>query len=171
MGTNQMKRNLMTITRSVRKYTTKPRENTVKMQYIGSKFLERRIKGLQFWQTKSFAIITHAALPGDCIDRVISQNGDRVMLERLATPRPTPKGIVKSDCLAQQQHQQPQQLTLEEGVNSSWKQHATWESKVGVRDEPKNATEVDMASTKLVRTVSKVDVDVGTHLSEQQVIT
>ena len=40
-----------------------------------------------------------------------------------------------------------------------------------MRDETKNATEVDMASTKLVRTVSKVDVDVGTHLSEQQAIT
>ena len=35
-------------------------------------------QGLRYWQTKSFAIITYATVPGDCIDRVTSQNGDRV---------------------------------------------------------------------------------------------
>ena len=35
-------------------------------------------QGVQFWQTKSFAIITHDIVPGDCIYEVISQNGDRV---------------------------------------------------------------------------------------------
>ena len=39
--------------------------------------------GLQFWQTKSFAIITHNSVPGDCIFRVISEKGDRVLFERL----------------------------------------------------------------------------------------
>ena len=53
-------------------------------------------QGLQFWQTKSFAIITYATVPGDCIDRVISQNGDRIIFERLATPRQAPKVTLKS---------------------------------------------------------------------------
>ena len=44
----------------------------------------------------------------------------------------------------------------------------TWESKAGVRDETKNATGVEIASRKLVRTVSKVDV--AAHLSELEVI-
>ena len=35
-------------------------------------------QGLQFGQTKSSAIITFATVSGDCIDRVISQNGDAV---------------------------------------------------------------------------------------------
>ena len=38
-----------------------------------------------------------------------------------------------------------------------------------MRDDTKNATEAELASRKLVRAVSKVDV--GTHLSEQEVIT
>ena len=90
-------------------------------------------QGLQFWQTKSFAIITYATMPGDCIDPVISQNGDRVIFERLATPRPAPKVTLKSNWLTQQQQQQQsQQPTLKGGVNCSWKQHATGESKAGV---------------------------------------
>ena len=127
-------------------------------------------QGLQFWQTKSFAIITYATVPGDCSDRVISQNGDRVIFERLATPRPAPKVTLKSNWHTQQhQQQQTQQPTLEKGVNSIWKQRASWESKAGVRDDTKNATEMNIASTKLVREISEVDV--GTHLSKQEVIT
>ena len=112
---------------------------------------------MQFWQTKSFAIITFARVPGDCIDRVISQNGDRVIFERLATPRPAPKVTLKSNWhTQQQQQQQPQQPTLEKDVNIIWKQHATWESKVGVRDDTKNATEMEIASRNLVRAISEV---------------
>ena len=48
-------------------------------------------QGLEFWQMKSFAIMTYATIPGDCIDRVTSQNGERVDCERLETPRPAPK--------------------------------------------------------------------------------
>ena len=48
-------------------------------------------QGLQFWHTKSFAIITYATMPGNCTDRVISQNGDRVIFERLATPIQHPR--------------------------------------------------------------------------------
>ena len=48
-------------------------------------------QGLQFGQTKSHAIITYVTVPGDCIDRVISQNRDRVIFERLATQGPHPR--------------------------------------------------------------------------------
>ena len=107
-------------------------------------------------------------MPGDCIHRVISQNGDRALFERLATPRPAPKVTLKSNWLVLQQQQQ-QQLTLKEGVNSISKEVATWESRTLVRDDTKHATEVEQASRKLVRTASKVDV--GIHLSEQKVVT
>ena len=68
-----------------------------------------------------------------------------------------------------QQQQQQQQLTLKEGVNSISKAIATWKGKARVQDETKNATEVEIAAGKSLRTVSKVDV--GTYLSEQEVIT
>ena len=57
-------------------------------------------QGLRFWQTKSRAITTYATVPGDCIDRVTSQNGDRVIYERLATPRPAPKVTLKNTASA-----------------------------------------------------------------------
>ena len=124
-------------------------------------------QGLQFWQTKSFAIITHDTVPGGCIYRVISQNGDRVLFERFATPRPAPKVTLKSNWLVLKQQQQ--QPSLKEGVNSISREVATWESRAGMREDRKNATEVEMATGNSERTVSKVDV--GTHLSEQEVVT
>ena len=53
-------------------------------------------QGLRFWKTKSFAIITDTTVLGDCIDRVTSQKGDRVIFEWFATPRPAPKVTLKS---------------------------------------------------------------------------
>ena len=96
-------------------------------------------QGLQFWQTKSFALVTNATVPGDCIFQVMSQNGDRVFFGRLATPRPAPMVTLKSDWHTQQQ----QQPTLKEGVFSISKEIASWKSKAGVRDETKNTTEVE----------------------------
>ena len=49
--------------------------NAIKMRLIGIKFSRAKDRGLQFWHLKSFAIITHATVPGDCIDRVTSQHG------------------------------------------------------------------------------------------------
>ena len=145
----------MMIFLSTRKYITKLIGNTVKMHYIGLNYSGR-------WQTKSFAIITYDTVPGDCTHRVICQIGDRALFERLATPRPAPKVMLKSNWLTQQQ----QQLTLKEGVNSIAKEIATWKSKAGVRDETKNATEVDMAAGNSRRTVSKVPISVNKKSSE-----
>ena len=52
---------------------------------------------MEFWQTKSFAIITYGTTPGDCVDRVTSQNGARVIFKRLETPRPVPEGNVEKE--------------------------------------------------------------------------
>ena len=60
-------------------------------------------QGLEFWQTKSCAIMTYAAIPGDCIGRVTSQNGERVDFEMLETPRPVPKVTLKKNWQSQQQ--------------------------------------------------------------------
>ena len=60
-------------------------------------------QGLEFWQTKSFAIMTCATIPGDCIDRVTSRNGVRVIFERLETPRPVLEVTLKKNWPSQQQ--------------------------------------------------------------------
>ena len=36
--------------------------------------------------------MTYATIPGDCIDRVTSQDGDRVLFERLGTPKADTQG-------------------------------------------------------------------------------
>ena len=45
--------------------------------------------------------MTHATIHGDCIDRVTSQIGDRVLFERLDTPRPAPKVTLKQNWQSQ----------------------------------------------------------------------
>ena len=41
-------------------------------------------QGARFWQTKSFATMVYATIPGGRIDRVTAQNGDRVMFDTAA---------------------------------------------------------------------------------------
>ena len=53
-------------------------------------------EGLQFWQTRSNAIVVYISVPPECIYKVISRNGERVLFERLATPRLPPKVVLAS---------------------------------------------------------------------------
>ena len=165
--TTQMKRNLMIITSITlffRKYITKliGTQSICSILYTIIQSAGSRIATLA-----TNIICNHhcATVPGDCIYRVISQNGDRVLFERLATPRPAPNSTLKSNWHTQQQ----QQRTLREGVNSISEEIATCESKARVRDETKNSSSVEVAVVNSMRTVSKVDV--CTRLSEQEVIT
>ena len=60
---------------------------------------------------------------------------------------------LKSNWLVQQQQHQ-QQLALKEGVNSISKEIATWESRAGMRDETRDATEVELATGNSERSAS-----------------
>ena len=53
--------------------------------------------GLEFWQTKSFAIMTYAKTPGDCIDRVTSDGGDRVLLRTTWNSKATAQGNIEQE--------------------------------------------------------------------------
>ena len=101
---------------------------------------EEQDQGLEFWQPKSLAIM----IPGDCIDRVTAQHGDRVLFERLATPTPAPKVTLKRNWQSQQQQQQQSQQPISlTDVLSIWKQRVTWESKAEVQDDSKHIAEAD----------------------------
>ena len=125
-------------------------------------------QGLQFWQTKSCAIMTHATTPGDCVHRVTCQNGDRENFEKLETPRPAPKVTLKKNWQSQQQQQeqQPQQPTSNTDVTRLWKQRTTWESQAGVQDDSKHITETDQAPGNRMQSSSQMDVD--THLGDKE---
>ena len=68
-------------------------------------------KSITFWQTKSHVIFAHETVPPDCIERVISQNGETTLYQRLSAPRPAPR-IILTIAWNQQQRQQQQQGDL-----------------------------------------------------------
>ena len=105
--------------------------------------------GLRFWQTKSFAIITHNSVPGDSIFRIVSQKGDRVMFERLSTPRPAPKVTLKSHW-----HVQQQQPIRDEFVNSTSKD-CKMGGQSGTRDRTRDTTGVEIASRNSWQMISE----------------
>ena len=43
-------------------------------------------KKLKFWQTRSRAIVVHDSVPADCIEKVVSENADKTLCQRLSTP-------------------------------------------------------------------------------------
>ena len=82
--------------------------------------------GLQFWQTKSNAMIVYDPVPEDCIERVVCGEGDRILFERICTLRFVPKITLRSRRQAQQHHQQ---------TTICWSSHASiW--KHAPADEP-----------------------------------
>ena len=67
------------------------------------------------------AIIVHQTVPYQCIDRVVGDNGDRIIFQRILTPRPGPRVTLRDTLRPQhQQHkeQQPQPQHSESGAYS-----------------------------------------------------
>ena len=102
---SQVSRMTLTIALSHRKYITKFVGNTIKMLYIGLNYPELKIKDCNSGKRSHLRSSTLTLGQEECIHRVISQNGDRVLFEGLATPRPAPKVTLKSNWLVQQQQQ------------------------------------------------------------------
>ena len=78
--TIQMKKNLARTSRSREMYTMTASGSLVRTP---SNLAQAQDKGLQFWQTKSRAMIVCNPVPADCIQKVISQKGERTLYERL----------------------------------------------------------------------------------------
>ena len=112
------KKNLMMSTHSTESTLRNSLETQPKCNIMGRILSKSKDQGLKFWQTKSVAIMTYASKPGDCIDRVISQDGDRVMFESLENPRPAPKETLKKNWPSQQQ----QHSSSNTDVLRLWKQ-------------------------------------------------
>ena len=122
-------------------------------------------QGLEFWQTKSCAIMTYTTIPGVCIDRVTTQNGERVIFERLETPRLAPKVTLRKNW----QNQQQQWPSSDTDVPSLWKQWLKREDQAGVQDVSNHSTDVDLASGNCGSFNSNMKVD--THLGDKEVNT
>ena len=126
----------------------KPTQNAV----FWVRLSEAEDLGLEFWQTKSFAIMTYATIPGDCIDRVTSDGGDGTLFEQLETPRPPRKAMLSKNWQCQQQHS-----TSGPDVPSLWEQRQKSEDLPEVQDGSKHILEVDQAAGNLEQSVSTMD--------------
>ena len=109
--------------------------------------------------------MTSATKPGDCIDRVISQDEDRVIFERLVAPRPAPEVTLTKNWQSQQQ----QHSTSDTDVLSLWKQETQREDQAGAQSVTDHSTEADLAHRKLVHTTLNMGVE--THLGDKEVST
>ena len=99
------------------------------------------------------------------IDEIFAYSLQLVLFERLATPRPAPKVTLKRSWQTQQQPQLPK---LGDDTQSIWKQRASRESRAGVRDDTKQATE-GRATRQLVLPTSAAKDD--THLTVTEELT
>ena len=140
-------------------------ETRPKCSILGRIISKAQDQGLKFWQTKSFAIMTYSTKPGDCIDRVISQDGDPVIFERLVAPRPAPKVTLKKNWQSQQQ----QHSSFNTDVLSLWKQETQREDQAAAQDVTDHSTEADLAHRKLVHTTLNMGVE--TRLGDKEVST
>ena len=60
--------------------------------------------GLQIGKQTQTLFIVHQSVPNLCIERVVSDNGDRILSQRILTPRPEPKVTLRNTWRSQQQH-------------------------------------------------------------------
>ena len=112
--------------------------------------------------------MTDFTIPGDCIDRVTARNGDRVVFERLATPKPTPKVTLKRNWQSQQQQQQQPQHPI--SLTQTYQISGT-ESNMGKQNARRLETHrrSGLATKKLEHTTS--DMNMETHFSDKEVST
>ena len=160
---SRWKKNSMMISQFLGKCIITVIGNDITMSFSGLKLSKVQDLGLQTWQTKSFAIITHNPVSGDCIFRVFSEKrGDRVLFEILSTSRRTPKVTLKSKWPVQQQREP----IYNEVITSTSKVVEHGESQSGTRDGTRDVRGVEIASGNNWQTASEVDVNTDLRVQE-----
>ena len=128
---------------SSKKLHMKPNANAIKMLCMWVRLKEAQHQGLEFWQTKSFAIMTCFTLPRDCIDCVTAYNGDRVLFERLCDTKARTQGHVEAELSKPAAAARAAAAAHFTHRANFWKQRATWERKAEVQDNSKHFAEAE----------------------------
>ena len=163
------RKNPVMITQFLRKCIITFIGNVIRMPFVGSNYPDHKIKGCNSGKTKSHAIIEHDLVPAECIYKVLSQNGDRILFERHSTPRPAPKVIMKSN------RQSQQQQSICDDVSTSTSKLVT--DQIGIRDVRGYATDDQTSTRKLVRnpeppvdTKPQFEIDLRKGVSQDAVL-
>ena len=127
-------------------YITRERDTPNAVYWV--RLSQAQDQGLEFWQTKSFAIMTYATIPGDRIDKITSEEGIRVLFERLETPKPAPKVTLKMNWHSKQQQHSTSHTHVPEGEDQAEAQDVT---------DP--SIEAELVPRKSGQTSSNMDVD------------
>ena len=129
------------ITQFLKKCTITSIGNIIKMPFIEYNYPEHKIKDCISDKR------IHSPVSEDCIYGVTSQNGDRILLERLSTARPVPKVTLNSNW-----HSQEQQLlqSICHDVSTRRRRLAR-ESQNGTRDVRGYTTDDQTSTRRLVR--------------------
>ena len=77
-------------------------------------------QGLEFRQMKSNAIGVNDHVPASCIYRITSIEREQVLSERVRTPRPAPKAILRSRKRVEQEQKQDADETFTD-ARKNWK--------------------------------------------------
>ena len=121
------------------------------MPFIVQNYPEHKIKDCHFGKQSHMQSSYTVRCQQECIYKVISPSGDRMLFERLST-RPAPKVTLKSNLQSQQQQQQ----SICDDVSTSTRKLA--HDRTGTRDVRGNTTDDQTSTRKLVQnSVSLVD--------------
>ena len=107
--------------------------------------------------------MTFATIPGDCIDRVTSDGGDRELFRTSCNSKATSQGNVEQELAMPEQHS-----TSGTDVPGFWEQIQKSGDLTEVQDGSKHILEVDQASGNLEQSVSTKD---EIHTDDVEIIT
>ena len=104
------------------------------------KLEEAQDLGLQFWQTKSNAIVVYNPVPPQCICKVVAKMNLRAIFERVPEPQPPPNVILKSHWQVQQQQQLAKPSSGKPGKRD-------WDAATSHRESPQDDDRVEITTS------------------------
>ena len=72
----RLTKNSMVTYQSREKFTIRASGNTLRTPSTGSIWPRHKKRELTFWQTMSRSMVVHDSVPADCIEKVVSENGE-----------------------------------------------------------------------------------------------
>ena len=52
--------------------------------------------GLQYWQTGSHVVVLYDSVPADCVEKVVSTRGNKILYQWIPTPCPPPRVVLEN---------------------------------------------------------------------------
>ena len=131
--------------RSIQKYLENPLQNEV--YWCNLKLAQER--GLQFYQTRSHAIVLYNTLPAVCIEKAVCMKTQEELYQKVRLAPRVPRVVLKANSHSGQQHQRDQDARSSWDPPSESKSYReTWNNAVDYRIPGILLSTVDPQTTK-----------------------